>query len=111
MNRLAMIGGGVAAAALGGLGLCRLGDPRSSASWAEASTFLRRAVTDCAQHGDPAAESTIHWAFGSFLGTGVYRLSDERGAFVLKIPMRWTASQTAAASGEFAPRISTRAPG
>ncbi len=47
----------VAAAALGGLGLCRLGDPRSSASWAEASTFLRRAVADCAQHGDPAAES------------------------------------------------------
>lgn len=44
---------------------------------------------------DPTASQPLHWAFGSFLGTGVYRISDERSAFVLKIPARWALSHSA----------------
>lgn len=32
----------------------------------------------------------IHWGFGSFLGTGFYEISDDRRAFLLQIPARWT---------------------
>jgi len=35
-------------------------------------------------------EGVVHWAFGSFLGTGWYRVSEDRNAFVFRIPPRWT---------------------
>ncbi len=35
-------------------------------------------------------EPTIHWAYASYFGTGWYRLSDERSAFVFKTAPRWT---------------------
>ena len=34
-------------------------------------------------------EGVIHWAYGSFLGTGWYRVAGDRKAFVLRIPPRW----------------------
>lgn len=33
---------------------------------------------------------TIHWAYGSFLGTGFYRLSGERSVFLFDMPFSWT---------------------
>lgn len=44
---------------------------------------------------------SVHWAFSSLLGTGVYRISNGRTAFNLKIPARWTVSRSAlGAAGE-----------
>ncbi len=37
----------------------------------------------------------MHWAFGAFLGTGVYRLDEGRTAFTIQIPARWTLSRSA----------------
>jgi hypothetical protein len=34
-------------------------------------------------------DGVIHWAYGSFLGTGWYRVAGNRKAFVLRIPPRW----------------------
>jgi hypothetical protein len=31
----------------------------------------------------------VHWAFGSFLGTGWYKLDQNREVFVLRVPPRW----------------------
>ncbi len=39
-------------------------------------------------------ENIVHWAYGSFLGTGWYRVSADRKAFVLRIPPRWTYRQS-----------------
>ena len=35
-------------------------------------------------------EPTIHWAYAAFFGTGWYKISDERRAFILKADPRWT---------------------
>ncbi len=40
------------------------------------------------------SDGTIHWAFSSFLGTGVYRITGERTAFILHIPGRFTLSRS-----------------
>ena len=37
-----------------------------------------------------AIEPTIHWAYSSFFGTGWYKVSDERSAFILRAAPRWT---------------------
>ena len=39
----------------------------------------------------PAAEASrdIHWAYSSFLGTGFYRVSNDREVFVLDMPFSW----------------------
>lgn len=34
-------------------------------------------------------DGSIHWAYGSFLGTGWYKVSGDRKAFVLNIPLSW----------------------
>jgi hypothetical protein len=43
--------------------------------------------------GDDVAPP-IHWAYGAFLGTGAYRISGDRAAFLLQIPARWTARRS-----------------
>jgi len=35
-------------------------------------------------------EPTTHWAYASFFGTGWYKISDERSAFILRVAPRWT---------------------
>ena len=39
-------------------------------------------------------DGSIHWAYGSFLGTGWYKISGDRKAFVLGIPLSWKNRQS-----------------
>jgi len=34
-------------------------------------------------------EPTTHWAYASFFGTGWYKVSDERSAYILRVAPRW----------------------
>ena len=43
-----------------------------------------------AQQEFPREPELVHWAFSSVFGTGWYRLANNRSAFVLRIPVRWT---------------------
>ena len=44
--------------------------------------------SDIAVTPDPEIEP-VHWAFSSFLGTGWYKLDNNRQVYVLRIPPRW----------------------
>lgn len=58
-------------------------------AWAVAAGLLLAAPMPA--HAQDSGEGrAVHWAFGTFLGTGVYRISSDRTAFSLKIPGRWT---------------------
>lgn len=39
------------------------------------------------------AEPSIHWAYASYFGTGWYKISDERSAFILRVAPRWGHSE------------------
>lgn len=49
---------------------------------------LLAADADNEAPADPE-DGSIHWAYGSFLGTGWYKISGDRKAFVLGIPLSW----------------------
>jgi hypothetical protein len=36
------------------------------------------------------AEEVVHWAYATFMGTGVYQLDDSREVYVLNFPLEWT---------------------
>lgn len=40
-------------------------------------------------HSQALVEPTTHWAYASFFGTGWYKVSDERSAFILRVAPRW----------------------
>jgi len=44
---------------------------------------------------DASDGRSLHWAFGTFLGTGVYRIGEDRTAFTVKIPGRFTVGRAA----------------
>ena len=35
------------------------------------------------------AEETVHWAYAAFMGTGLYKLDDNREVFILRVPLDW----------------------
>ena len=39
--------------------------------------------------GEPPFDPQIHWAYSSFMGTGWYKISDERDGFVFRLVPRW----------------------
>ena len=41
------------------------------------------------QQGGAPYDPQIHWAYSSFLGTGWYKISDERDGFVFRVRPRW----------------------
>lgn len=44
---------------------------------------------DPANLGDPPYDPQIHWAYAGFMGTGWYKISDERDGFVFRVTPRW----------------------
>ncbi len=44
---------------------------------------------------EPPYEPQIHWAYASFMGTGWYKISDERDGFVFRVVPRWRLGEPA----------------
>jgi hypothetical protein len=47
-----------------------------------------------ATYGQQEPEPDVHWAYASFFGTGWYKISDSREAFVVRAAPRWTVGQS-----------------
>ena len=55
------------------------------------SSFVLALVitTAASARAQSTAETPIHWAYGTYFGTGVYRISGGEEAFILSMRPRW----------------------
>jgi hypothetical protein len=73
--------------------------PRRAAAGALLALLLVAPMAVRAQ--DSGESRPVHWALGTFLGTGIYRIGSDRTAFSLKIPGRFTVARSGlGANGE-----------
>ena len=61
------------------------------------SSFILALVitTAASAHAQSAADAPIHWAYGTYFGTGVYRVSGGEEAYILSMRPRWQLREAA----------------
>ena len=58
-----------------------------------AAPFLMLLLAAGVAHGQAELEPDVEWAYASFFGTGWYKVTDTREAFILKASPRWSAGE------------------